>query len=252
MPPKLSSTTTDVFDSYQHVAWVYAFRFLRVSLSLESLSQQDGLSALNYLRAISAMSDRYGDKAVRAVASTLEALIHLRLASSAESIEQAQRALAVARGSQLDPAVGQIRQLAAMTHFVDLCCTLQSNDPVQAIPKLQAMQATLETVHEGHSWTEAGTFTVPISQARGLQTASHTGIIQDGIDGSQVLLFDWMPKEDIYNLGFLLSGVCTAYKNTLDGLKSEQMLKEGIRRHESQCIHGFNTSVTNMTPQRTS
>jgi hypothetical protein len=215
-------------------------------LCLESSTHQDILSAINHLRAISTISERYGDKAVLAVAATLEALIYLRLSTSAESIEQAQRALAMARSSQLDPAVAQIPQLAAMMHFVDLCWSLRINDPIQAILKLQAMQATLETIHDGGSWTESGTFFVPISHSQGLLPASHTGIVRDGTDNSRKLLLDWVPKEDIYNLGFLLSGICTAHKNTLDGFKSEQMLKEGVRRQEGQCEQGMNVRIANL------
>lgn len=170
-----------------------------------------------------------------AVAATSEALIYLRLSTGAESIEQAQRALAVARSSQLDPAVAQIPQLAAMMHFVDLGWSLRTNDPVQAVSKLQAMQAALETIHDGNAWTESGTFFVPISHTQDLLPASQTGIVRDDIDNSRKLLLDWVPKEDIYNLGFLLSGICTAHKNTLDGFKSEQMLKEGVCRQDGQC-----------------
>ena len=149
-------------------------------------------------------------------------------------MEQAQRALAMARSSQLDSAVAQIPQLAAMMHFVDLCWSLRTNEPIQAVSKLQAMQAALETIHDGNSWTDSGMFFVPISHTQGLLPASHTGIVRDGIHNSRKLLLDWVPKEDIYNLGFLLSGICTAHKNTLDGFKSEQMLKEGVCRREGQ------------------
>lgn len=185
-----------------------------------------------------------------AVAATLEALIYLRLSTSAESIEQAQRALAIARSSQLDPAVAQIPQLAAMMHLVDLCWSLRINDPIQAISKLQAMQETLETIRDGNSWTESSTFSIPTSHTKGLLPASDTVIVRDGIDHSRKLLLDWVPREDIYNLGFLLSGICTAHKNTLDGFKSEQMLKEGVNRQEGQCEQGMNVRIANLFLQR--
>lgn len=219
-------------EAYQHVAWIYAFRFLRVSLCLESPSRQDVLSALSQLRIIVSVSERHGDRAISTLASILEALCYLRMSSGAETLEQAQRALAVARSLQFDSAVAEISQLATMTNFVDLCCTLQYLDPAQAVPKLQAMQTTLEAVHTSPSWSETGNFLIPINHTQASQDNSYKGIIQDGTDGHQGLLFDWMPKEYIYNLGYLLSGICTAHKNPLDGQRSEHMLNEGLRKQE--------------------
>ena len=236
-PSVLHTKTTDSVGSYQHVAWVYAFRFLRISLSLESSSHQDILSAIHQLRTVSDLSQKYGDKAVLAAAATIEAQVCLRMPCSPEISEQAQRALATARGSQLDPAVSGILQLTAVTHLVDLCWTLRSADPAQIIQKLRTMQATLETVHGDQFSTEAGRLSIPINCVHGSLPTSPTSIIQEAKSDSQNLLFDWLPNEDIYDLGYLLSGVCTAHKNAFDGLKSEQMLKEGIRRLDSQfCV----------------
>ncbi|KAL8830234.1 MAG: hypothetical protein Q9191_001548 [Dirinaria sp. TL-2023a] len=219
-------------EAYQHVAWVYAFRFLRVSLCLESSLRQDVLSALGQLRFIVSVSERHGDGAISALASILEALCYVRMSSSAETLEQAQRALAAARSLQFDSAVAEISQLATMTNFVDLCCTLQYLDPAKAVPKLQAMQTTLEAVHTNSSSSETGNFLVPINHTQASQDKSCKGIIQDGTNGHQGLLFNWMPKEYIYNFGYLLSGICTAHKNPLDGQRSEHMLNEGLRKQE--------------------
>ena len=229
---KLPIRNTNSVCSYQHVAWIYAFRFLRVSLSFDSSSPQDILSAVIQLRVISTLSDKYRDKSILALAAVLEALAHLRLPHDLEYMEQAQRALAVARSSQLHTGIGHAPQLTAMIHFVDLCWTLRSADPVQLTQKLQALQASLESVHDGHPWTDNGSFAIPTIHSQGALAASHASIIQDTADGTQNLLFSWVPRKDIYNLGFLLSGVCTAHKNTVDGFKSEQMLQEGIRRLE--------------------
>lgn len=181
---------------------------------------------------IASISERNNDGAISALASILEALCYLRMSNSAESLEQAQRALAIARSLQFDSAVAEISQLTAMTNFVDICCALQYLDPTQAVPKLQAMQATLETVHTSPFWSETGVFLIPINHTQASQDNSCKGIIQDGNNGHQGLLFDWMPKEYVYNSGYLLSGICTAHKNALDGQRSEQMLNEGLRKQE--------------------
>ena len=221
---------TDLSVSYQHVVWVYAFRFLRVSLSLEFFSShQEVVSALSHLRSISATAKKYGDTAVGAIATTLEAMIHLRDSGSAESIEQAQRAIAIARSSQLDPAVKDIPKLVTMTHFVDLCWSLRRFDPAQAMSKMQAMQATLEVFREAHSLADDGFLHVPVYHGSQTAFGNHNGAVRKRQDGTQLLAFEWIPNQDILSLGFLLSGICMAHKNAADGQKSENMLHEGIR-----------------------
>lgn len=219
-------------EAYQHIAWVYAFRFLKVSLHLELSSHQDLLSGLTQLKSIINLSSRYGDKTILAIATTLEALTCLKVSSDVESIEQSQRALAAVRSLQLDPSMGELHQLTVLTSFADLCCHLQHFDPVQAMSKLQIMQTALKTVEESHTWTADGSFAIPIPATRMLSCKSQSGIIRNHDDGSLVLMFNWMPKEDIYTVGYLLSGVAMAHRNTTDGQKAEHMLEEGIRRLE--------------------
>ena len=194
------------------------------------------ISALNHLQSIVATSQKHGDAAVGAIASNLEALIHLQESDSAESIEQAQRAIALARRSQLDPAVGDAPKLVAMTHFVDLCCTLRRFEPNQAMAKMQAMQATLEALRDGSSLGDDNSFYIPIYHTAGMESRSRNGVIHSSSDGPQLLNFDWIPTQDIYSLGFLLSAICVAHKNTSDGQKSESMLHEGIRLQQSKFL----------------
>ncbi|MCJ1456119.1 hypothetical protein MMC28_006478 [Mycoblastus sanguinarius] len=219
-------------EAYQHIAWVYAFRFLKISLHLELSSHQDITAALVQLRSIIHISNGYGDKAVLATATTLEALTCLRQSSDAESVEQAQRALAVVRSLQLDPAIGKISQLEVLTSLVDLCCHLQHFDPAQAMPKFQILQTAMKAVEEGNSWTDSGCFAIPMSNARMPSCTGRSGIIRKEDNGFLSLMFNWMPKEDIYRIGYFLSGVALAHRNTTDGQKSENMLNEGIRRQD--------------------
>ena len=205
-----------------------------MSLSLDGLSHQDIVSALGHLRRVSAIAKKCGDAAVHAFATTLEALIHLRDSGSAESVEQAQRAIASTRSSQLDSTVSGIPKLLALTHIVDLCWTLRKFDPAQATSKMHAMQAALEVLRETQSLTDNGSFLIPVSRATGMKFGGHDGHVRRGQDGSQLLVFDWVPDQDVYSLGFLLSGISAAHKNANDGHKSENMLLEGIRIQEGK------------------
>lgn len=205
-----------------------------MSLSLECSSHQEIVSALSHLRSISAAAKKYGDTAVGAIAATLEALTHLRQSGSAESIEQAQRAIATARSSQLDPALATVPKLVAMTHFIDLCWSLRRFDPAQAMSKMQAMQATLELLRETESLADDGSINIPVYHDTGMAFGNHHGAVRKGQDGTQLLTFEWIPSQDIISLGFLLSGICVAHKNAADGQKSETMLHEGIRIQASK------------------
>lgn len=168
------------------------------------------------------------------MATTLEAMTHLQQSNSNENIEHAQRALAQARSEQLDPAVGSLPQLAILMQFVDLCSTLQKFDPAQAVPKMQALQTALEKISEGDSWTEDGLFAIPVTHAGLPITKSSSGVIQSLPNGTISMVFNWLPREDIYTLGCLLSGIIIAHRNTTDGQKAEQMFLEGLRTQSSQ------------------
>ena len=221
-------------EAYQHVAWVYAFRFLKVSLHLELATHQDLLVALTQLKNIINLSNQHRDKSILATATTLEALICLKVSSDTEYIEQAQRALASVRSLQLDPTVGRMHQLTVLAAFADLCCHLQHFEPTQAMAKLQVMQMALKTVDESQAWTFDSAFAIPFSNSSMPSCNSRNGIIRQQDDGSLILMFSWSPKEDIYTVGYLLSGVAMAHRNSTDGQKAEHMLEEGIRRLECE------------------
>ena len=223
-------------EAYQHIAWVYAFRFLKVSMHLELSSHQDLIAALNLFKSIISMSSGYGDKAILAIGLTLEALTCLRISSNAEYIEEAQRALAGVRSLQLDPATGELHQLTVLVSFVDLCCQLQQFEPHQAMSKMQIMQNALKTVDSSQSWSKDGSFAIPVSSVRMPSCKSHNGIIRRRNNDFIDLMFNWMPKEDIYNVGYLLGGASMANRNTVDGQKSEHMLEEGIKRLECELM----------------
>ena len=223
-------------EAYQHIAWVYAFRFLKVAMHLELSSHQDLIAALNLFKNIISLSRTHGDKAVLAIGTTLEALTCLRVSNSAEYIEEAQRALAGVRSLQLDPAIGELHNLTVLVSFVDLCCQLQQFEPQQVMSKMQIMQNALKTVASSPSWTDDGCFGIPMAIARMPSSKSRTGIIRKRDDDSITLMFSWMPKEDIYNVGYLLGGASMANRNTVDGQKSEHMLEEGINRLECKSM----------------
>ncbi|MCJ1285177.1 hypothetical protein MMC26_004515 [Xylographa opegraphella] len=225
----LDSVIKDV-EAYRHVAWLYAFRFLRASLSLQIASSQETLVAMNQFRVVTTLADHNGDNVISATASILEAMTCLRRSNNAESIEQAQRALAAARSSQLDPSFQRVPQLATMMHFVDISCSLQQIDSNQAKLKLEAMHLMLDSIKDSNNWGWDGVVRIPLGDhtAQSLQQSSQTptGILQVDSAGTVCVSLSWLPKNEIYALGFLFSGAVVLHRNAMDGQKSEHYLNE--------------------------
>ena len=221
-------------EAYQHIAWVYAFRFLKVAMHLELSSHQDLIAALNLFKGIISLSSMLGDKAILAMAMALEALICIMISNNTDYVEEVQRALAGVRSLQLEPEMGKLHHLTVLVSFVDLCCQLQQFKPQQAISKMKVMEKALKAMDSSRSWTDEGDFGIPMASARMPTSKSRTGIIRRRDDNLIILMFNWMPKEDIYNVGYLLSAASSANRNTVDGQKSEHMLEEGIERLECE------------------
>ena len=221
-------------EAYQHIAWVYAFRFLQVSLHLKLSTHQDILSAIGHLRHIADLSNEYGDKAVLATATIIEALTCLRESNDEDSIEQAQRAVASSRSLQLDPSISELHQLPVLTSIVELCICLQRFDPGQAQAKLQTLQTVLKEINASDSWTADGSFAVPMTAARMRSCQMQNGIIRKRDGDLLVLMFSWMSKDNLFNLGYFFGGFATAHRNSHDGHKSESYFEDGIRRIESK------------------
>lgn len=221
---------------YRHSAWEYAFRFLRVSLSLSlsSPTHQDSVSALHHLHKISQMANRNGDKAVSAMAAVIEALAHLQLGSNFDSIEQAQRAVATARSHQLNDDLRHIPQLITLVQMVDICCSLLEYDVNQSAQKLRLLQEIMDERLNYPNWRVDGSFSVPLNGKSAGPSSIDTGDILQVQNGTLLLSFSWLPQHDLYALCYFLSSVTLSAKNSHDGRKAEKFLQEGRRMLNSQ------------------
>ena len=235
MRPSFQDSGLANLESEQHVPWIYALRFLRVAHAMQMCNSQETLVAISQLKVIAMLANNHGDSAVSATASAIEALIHVNRSNSSESIEQAQRALAAARSSQLNPLAQRIPQITMMAHFVDISCSIYPDDPEQAGQKLRALQSTLDMPSEdSHHLSDDGCFLVPLAPAtaRTLQGAgSSGGVVRLDGEGSLCVQVNWLPRDEIYTLGFILSAVVNVHRNASDGRKAEQYLREAMSEY---------------------
>ena len=219
-------------EAYQHFVWVYQFRFLQISFHLDGESgyPRDCKGALAVLRSVITLAERLRDAAIQALALAMKAWVSLRGLDPTEGFEQAQRSLATVRSLQSDPKVARLPHIAILAAFVDMSCYLHIFDPLQAKQRMQSMQNALGNSSEVVNISEDGSFEIPLPKERMLSCNRGDGLVRINEYGGLTIRLHWKPKSDIYNVGYLLSGIALTHKNSIDGHKSEHMLQEGIKR----------------------
>ncbi|KAI4141691.1 MAG: hypothetical protein LQ340_007569, partial [Diploschistes diacapsis] len=224
---KFLDAAIKVAEAEQHISWLYAFRFLRVSKALDVNSTQESLAAFALLKVIMNTASSRGDVAIVATACATEALAHVSHSRSSESIEQAQTALATIRSAQMSSVTAQVPNLTIMAHFVDVMCSLFRDEFDMAVTKMTAMHVSLEELRENSSWTADGTFRVPLSRPATKAGGSSHGIVLTDQSGRSFLQVRWLPKDVIYTLGYMLSAAVTMAKNPQERM-AERFLKEAM------------------------
>jgi hypothetical protein len=208
-------------ETFQHVVWIYAFRFLRVSLALKTPGRSELASALQQLHAIAGHAEKRGDRAISVTASALEAMAHLRTAGP-DHLEHAQRAIAAARSYQLQVSAKELGQVAAIIDSVDMvCCILRGQIDRQ---KMTALQQRMDS----EPGPEDGVFSVLIEKSFGGQSLTQNtgGIFKKSDDAREELVFSWLPKNDLVMLAYYLSGVTLSPQ---DMSRGRQYLLEGLK-----------------------
>ncbi|ORY15456.1 cohesin loading factor-domain-containing protein [Clohesyomyces aquaticus] len=205
-------------ETFQHTCWVYAFRFLKVSLALQVPGRPETASALQQLHAIANHADRLGDRAVFVTCSALEAMIHLRT-SGPDHLEHTQRAIAAARSLQLQTSVKQLGSIAALVDCIDIACSLQHGAPNS--DKMTELQQKVDKTPGPAN----GVFSVLIEKSFGGNTTLYTGgVLKKADDGRDELTLSWLPKNDLKILAYYLSGM-----TSLQESKGVSYLQEGLK-----------------------
>lgn len=212
---------------------------------MELPSHHDITAAVHILHKISTLANRNSDKVVLVVSSILEALAHLQMSSSPDAIEQAQRAVALARSRQLDTELQNIPQINSMIQIVDIACSLLEYDMVQSIQKLQVLQKLMDQNINNSHWNDDGSFQVPMStNTISPSLVDQTNILRIDENGRGALVMSWLPQHDLYALCYFLSSVTLTAKNSQDGHKAEKFLREGLRMIKSRsfCSMWYSTN----------
>jgi hypothetical protein len=213
--------------AYQHTAWVFAFRFLRVSLHMKLATPHDLQAALSDLKVIADLSRKKQERAVSVLAAVLQAMIHLRTRDP-EAIHSAQTAIATARAQQLDETSNSVPQLASLILLLDLACSLDPYDVHSVKEKMRVMQLYLDGTANLGDWTNDGALSIPIMRTD-IEGLDESGGIFIRDETGTFLQFTWLSRSNVYMVGMLFSCI-TAYPKAHDGSgKAETYLKGGLR-----------------------
>ncbi|CAI6328692.1 unnamed protein product [Periconia digitata] len=190
-------------ETFRHIVWVYAFRFLKVTLALQVPGRPEIASALSQLRIIADHAERRGDRAIYVTCCTLEAMVHLR-GTAHDRFEHAQRAIASARSLQLQLSAKQLGQIDVLIDCIDVACMLQQGQ--SNFEKLNALQAKVDQ----DLGPVQGVFSVLIEKSIGGNLTFDTGgVFTKAGDGRDELVFAWLPQPYLKTLVYNLSGLAS-------------------------------------------
>ncbi|KAF2855196.1 hypothetical protein T440DRAFT_464491 [Plenodomus tracheiphilus IPT5] len=217
-------------ETFQHIPWVYALRFLKIALILQAPGRIEAVRALQQLNAISAHAQKFGDRAIYVACCALEAMVHLR-SGAADRLEQTQRAVAAARSLQLEVSATQLGSFGTLIDLIDIACGVQQGTPNHS------KQAALDEFMTGESGQsakiDAGVFAVCIEKSFGGGMTSDTGgIFQRSADGRDELLFSWLPLQELQALCFYVSALDQAvHQKGFEYIaEAHQRSREAMRR----------------------
>lgn len=215
-------------EALQVVHWSYAFRFLRVSLSVQADAPLDTPTLLRYLASLSDQGDARQQIPVQIAAATLETLVHLR-SGNADAIELAQRSLAAARTHQLVPEMQDLPQLRATLDCLDLACCLAQYRPEKAVEKMHQLHRNLDATTKCVGWIKDGTFMLSVGYTVSPDIEANTGgVFRTATNGDTALSFRWLSRGQLYMIAYVLSGYAMMRDNC-EKQKAESFLEGGIK-----------------------
>ena len=164
------------------------------------------------------MAQDRGDAKMAALASLLEALVSLR--NGADGVEAAQRALTRVftqqnAGCDLPP------QLEVLTQVLDICSSHLLGKTLDCDPKVRKLHAMLDQPDRWADWKDDGEFEMFVNPSRPGRPP-------------EALKLRWLNKDDVFTLGYFLSGLCKLQKNVEESGKAERFLTEGLKTVERE------------------
>ena len=209
--------------------WCFAFIMLYVSLAMQTKTNATAATLTKLLSSMSEMANEQHNISVVVLAACLQALVHIS-SSAAGAVSSAQSALAVARSHQLSPTMQQMPEVLVLLNCIDLACALLAANPDQIAQKMGQMQESLDSMPKASKDSKNGLFAVQLGASANRDLDIDTrGLMKRDAHGRATLALQWMSRNDIYVLGFVLSSIASVYANGSNSVKTLTFLEEGMK-----------------------
>lgn len=215
--------------TYKHIHWIYAFRFLKAALHLESGTAADH-GAIENLRKIASIAEERGDLSIYVMAMLLEGLAHLG-AMKEDWNDRVQECIAQASKLQLDDSV-HLPPIDVLLMLLDLACSLHQKSIQVAAQKLSVVQTKLDELRHSPDWAVLSSeVLLPIRRLpNSAQTISNDtrAVLRPGDGGVDYLVLSTLGKQEAYALAYVFNGIVALYNATTLG-RSSMIWGETIR-----------------------
>ncbi|KAI1391212.1 cohesin loading factor-domain-containing protein [Hypoxylon trugodes] len=213
----------------KHYSWVYAFRFLKTSIYLQSANPSD-THALDNLKAIATLASQQNDRAVFVTASLLEALSLLRTMKD-DAIVRIQACIAQALKYQFEDSV-RIPQLDTLALMIDLACSLQQKAVHVIMQKLKNLQDHVDSCMNDKSWHHAEMeLLLPIRKSNTHVISQDTSAVlrpggQD--DAYDYLAMSFWSKLEAFAVTYTYSGLALLYQTPRNDKRIFKLWEEAL------------------------
>ncbi|KAI1805466.1 cohesin loading factor-domain-containing protein [Daldinia bambusicola] len=221
----------------KHYHWIYAFRFLKASMYLQSANPAE-THALDNLKAIANLANQRNEHAISVAASLLEGLSLLRTMKD-DAIVRVQACIAQALKYQLEDSV-RIPQLDALAYMLDLACSLHQRSVQVITQKLKNLQDHMDTYMSDNSWHPIDSqLLLPIRNSN-ILTISHdtAAILRPGPDGDRYdyLVMSFWSKLEAYNVTYTYSGLALLYQSPRNDKRIFRLWEEAVTQLQKSGI----------------
>ncbi|KAI1452926.1 cohesin loading factor-domain-containing protein [Annulohypoxylon moriforme] len=221
----------------KHYHWVYAFRFLKTSIYLQSANPAE-THALENLKAIANLASHNNDRAIFVAASLLEGLSLLKTMKD-DAIVRIQACIAQAMKYQLEDSF-HIPQLHILALMLDLACSLHQKSVQVISQKLKCLQDHIDSFMHDKSWPPIDAkLLLPIRKGNPLVISQDTSaVLRPGQDNDpyDYLAMSFWTKLEAFTVTYTYSGLALLYQTPRNdrrifGLWEEALtnLQKGIR-----------------------
>lgn len=200
---KYLDAVIDEAVTWQHFPWIYALRFLRLSLSMQLGHGYVHESSLQ-IKMLEVEAKRSRDYSVLAMAAIMSAYLQLKT-RHVDAVSEAQRAIATANAA-LASTKGASDQMHLMVSMLSHACNLDPHDSTKSKMTRDALEELLATSQKDDLPADCATLLIPLDHTNGGNLTLETGgLFTRNAAGQDCLNFIWLSKNDAYVLGFLLS-----------------------------------------------